>query len=125
MHDHLKRHTHSFHFAIQGIVHAFLNEPNFAIHIGISLITIILGLFLRIPKYEFMLVVILITMGLAAELANTAIEEITDLVTKEHRIEAKIAKDVAAGMMLIVAIGASVVGLLIYIPYILNYFTRL
>lgn len=122
MHDHLKRHTHSFHFALQGIVHAFLNEPNFAIHIGISIITIIFGLFLRISKYEFMLVVILITIGLAAELANTAIEEITDLVTKEHRIEAKIAKDVGAGMMLIVAIGAALVGLLIYIPYIVNFF---
>lgn len=49
---------------------------------------------------------------------NTSLESMTDLITKEWRSEAKIAKDVAAGMMLLVATGAVIVALVIFAPYI-------
>jgi diacylglycerol kinase len=53
---------------------------------------------------------------------NTAIEEVVNLLTNEHKMEAKIAKDVSAGMVLLTAIGAVIVGILVFTPYILKLF---
>ncbi len=65
---------------------------------------------------EWTIIVFTITLGLTAEMINTSLEAMTDLITKEWRTEAKIAKDVAAGMMLTVAFGAVVVGVLVLGP---------
>jgi diacylglycerol kinase (ATP) len=59
-------------------------------------------------------------LGIITEMLNTSIESITDLVSNEWRMEAKIAKDVAAGMMLLTAIGALVVASVIFLPKIIN-----
>jgi diacylglycerol kinase (ATP) len=61
-------------------------------------------------------------MVITAEMVNSAIEKMVDLITKEHRQEAKIAKDVAAGMVLVTAIAAAIIGTLILFPYILKLF---
>ena len=65
-----------------------------------------------------------ILLGLSAEMINTAIEAMTDLITLEQRKDAKIAKDVSAGMMLIVAMGAIVVGCVVFLPRVLVLFFR-
>jgi len=62
-----------------------------------------------------------ISLVLGVEMINTAIEEVVDLVTKDYREEAKYAKDVSAGMVLIVAIGSFVVGLYIFLPHVLTF----
>jgi diacylglycerol kinase len=64
--------------------------------------------------------VLTIVFGLGVEMANTSIEAMTDLITTEYRKEAKIAKDVSAGMMFLVAIGAIIVASLIFLPRFLN-----
>jgi diacylglycerol kinase len=64
----------------------------------------------------------MIVLVISAEMINTSIEEMTNLITSEHKREAKIAKDVAAGMVLVVSIGAVIVGLYIFTPYILAFF---
>jgi diacylglycerol kinase len=55
---------------------------------------------------------------IVSEMINTSLEAIVDLITKEHRVQAKIAKDVAAGMVLVGAAGSIVVGLIIFTPYL-------
>ena len=65
---------------------------------------------------------ITILMVICSEMINTSLEEMVNLITNEHRKEAKIAKDVAAGMVLIASIGAIIVGLFIFTPYILRLF---
>lgn len=65
---------------------------------------------------EWTIIVFTIVLGLSAELINTALEAMTDLITSQWRKEAKIAKDVAAGMMLTVAFGALVVAAFILGP---------
>ena len=62
----------------------------------------------------------MIVLVFSAEMVNTALEEMTDLITEEHKQEAKAAKDVAAGMVLVTAIGAIIVGIVIFVPYIIE-----
>lgn len=64
------------------------------------------------------IIVFTIILGLTAEMINTSLESMTDLITKEWHQEAKIAKDVSAGMMLVVSFGAVIVALLIFLPYL-------
>ena len=67
-----------------------------------------------------MMITATIAFGLVCEMINTSLESITDLVTLEWRVKAKIAKDVAAGMMLIYAVGAVLIAIIIFLPKIIN-----
>ncbi len=65
---------------------------------------------------------IMILLVVCAEMINTSIEEVINLLVNEHRLEAKIAKDVSAGMVLLTLIGSIIVGVLIFAPHILRLF---
>ncbi|MEK7522924.1 MAG: diacylglycerol kinase family protein [Patescibacteria group bacterium] len=113
-----KKHTISFKNAYNGLVWSLKTQPNYRIHLFLSLISIIFGFYLKISYFEFLLIVFLITVGLAIETINTAIEEATDAIDTKIREDIKIAKDVAAAAMLIYAIGATVIALMIFLPKI-------
>ena len=114
----LKKHTISFKNAFAGLAWAIKTQPNFRVHLVLSALAVGLGCFFKIAQIEWTIIIFTIVLGLSAELINTAIESMTDLITKEWRAEAKVAKDVSAGMMLTVAIGAVVVALVIFLPYL-------
>lgn len=114
----LRKHSISFKTALSGLVWAFRTQPNFRIHFVLSVSAVGLGLALGISRLEMVVIVFTIVLGLTAEMINTSIESMTDLITSEWRKEAKIAKDVSAGMMLTVAIGAIVVAYMIFFPYL-------
>ncbi len=114
----LRKHHISFKNAFAGVIWATKTQPNFRVHLVLSFIAVYLGLFLGITRLEMTIIIFTILLGLSGEMINTAIEAVTDLVTQEWRKEAKIAKDVAAGMMLTIAFGAVLVALLIFGPYI-------
>lgn len=116
----LKKHHISFKTAIAGIRWAVRTQPNFRVHLVLSMLTLLGGWFFRVSTTEMLILIFTIVLGLSAEMVNTAIESMTDLITKEWRIEAKIAKDVSAGMMLVTATGALVVAAVIFIPHILG-----
>jgi len=111
--------VHSFGYALTGIVHSIKENTNMQIHLAVAVLVLAASLFFRVQKDEFVDLVVMIILVLSAEMINTALEEMTDLITTEHRREAKIAKDVAAGMVLVVSIGAAIVGIYIFLPYIL------
>ena len=113
-----KTHTISFKNAFNGLVWSLRTQPNYRIHLFLSLISIIFGFYLKISSFEFLLIVFLITVGLAIETINTAIEEKTDAIDTKIREDIKIAKDVAAAAMLIYVIGATVIALMIFVPKI-------
>lgn len=121
MREALVKHTISFKHAVSGLQWAIATQPNFRVHLVLSLLAIVLGLFFRIDRLEWSVIIFTIVLGLTTELANTAIESMTDLITKEWRQEAKVAKDVAAGMMLTAAVGAVGVAVFIFWPYISAY----
>lgn len=116
MREALKRHHISFQNAYSGMIWAFRTQPNFRIHFFLAVLAIVLGLYVRITRTEMLVIIFTVILGLAGEMINTSIEAVTDLVTTEWRKEAKIAKDVSAGMMLLIAIGAVVVALMIFGP---------
>lgn len=116
----LKQHHISFQNAFAGVWWAVSTQPNFRIHLFFSLIAIGLSWVLDISPVEWSIIIFAIVLGLGSEMINTALEAMTDLITTEWRKEAKIAKDVAAGMMLMVAFGALMVGLFILGPKLLT-----
>ena len=118
--ERLKRHHISFKNAFSGLSYAFRTQPNFVIHFTLSALAIIAGIILRISELKMVGLIIMIAIGLAAEMINTAIESITDLVANGWQKEAKIAKDVSAGMVLLTAIGAVLVAGIILLPPFLD-----
>lgn len=112
----------SFGFAITGIKYAIREDQNIKIHISAAILVILLSLIFRVTPFEMGILGIMILLVIAAEMINTAIENMVDLITKEYHLEAKIAKDVAAGMVLVISIGAGIVGILIFTPYFYRFF---
>lgn len=118
----LKRHHISFKNALSGLFWALQTQPNFRVHLVLAILAIWLGYYLNINRVERAIIIFTIVLGLSAEMINTTLETMSDLITQEWRQEAKIAKDVAAGMMLTVAGGAVVVAIIIFVPYLLQRF---
>lgn len=114
----LQAHHISFKNAISGIYWALTTQPNFRVHIFLSSIALFATWFFQIPKSDSVVIVFTIILGLSTEMMNTSLEAMTDLITTEWKKEAKIAKDVAAGMMLTVALGALVIAYIIFWPYV-------
>ena len=110
----------SFGYAFQGIFNAIRTERNIKIHCAAAILVTIFGIWLQISKTEWMICFILFGLILALELVNTAVEATVDLFTEERKPLAKKAKDAAAGAVLIVAIFAAVIGILIFIPKLLD-----
>lgn len=118
MRDILRKHHISFINAFAGLTWAFKTQPNFRIHVTLAIIALVGGIYLGISNIEMTIIVFTIVLGLAGEMINTAIESVTDLVTTQWHKEAKIAKDVSAGMMLLIAIGAVIVASFIFGQYL-------
>ncbi len=114
-----RSHKDSFKDAFAGLAWSLKTQPNFRIHLFLATVAILLSWFLQITLVEFAIIIFAIVLGLTAEMINTSIESMTDLITTEYRQSAKIAKDVAAGMMLTTAIGVILVAIVIFIPHIL------
>ena len=117
----LKRSQNSFRFAFAGIKRLFLTQPNARIHLTVSLIVLAAGFFFHLSVAEWCLVVIAIFTVLAAEAFNTALEDLTDLVSPDHHPLAGHAKDTAAAAVLLTAIGAAIVGIVIFLPRVLSW----
>ena len=112
----LRKHHISFKNAFEGLSWAFRTQPNFKIHAICALIAIGVGWYVELSSLEWILLLFVIVWGISAELVNTALESVVDLITTEWRREAKIAKDVSAGAMLTVAVGAIIFAFFLLIP---------
>ena len=112
----------SFGYAFEGLFAVIKKERNMKIHCTAAILVVIFGLFLEISKTEWIICFLLFGMIMALECVNTAVEAVVDLVTEEIHPKAKLAKDAAAGAVLIAAIFAALVGLMIFIPKLLLLF---
>ena len=120
----IKERLQSFKYALKGIRLLFLSETNAKIHLAFTFLVIAGGLFFSVSTIEWCLLVLAIAMVLCAEGMNTAIEYLTDLVSPNFHELAGKTKDVAAGAVLVTAIGATVVGCMIFLPKIWAYFCQ-
>ncbi len=115
-----KKLINSFKYALEGINSAFISERNMKIHILIMCLVIIAGIFLKINRTEWIICIILFAMVISSEMFNTAIETVVDIAMPDRNDKAKIAKDVSAGAVLVTAIASAIIGLIIFIPKILE-----
>lgn len=114
----IHRFTRSFGYALEGILHIFKFHQNIRFHMLIAVLALLLAAFLRIGHIEFLFILLAIFLVIISEMINTAIEEMTNLITTEHRKEAKIAKDVASAAVLLSSVMAIIIGLVIFIPHL-------
>ena len=110
----------SFKYAISGIVHAVKHERNVRIHFLLLSVAVALGFYYEISEMEWIVQLLLFAMVVGSELFNTAIERLTDGQYPDYHENAKVIKDVAAGAVLFISIIAFVIGLIIYLPKILQ-----
>ncbi|MGH3087095.1 MAG: diacylglycerol kinase family protein [Rubrobacteraceae bacterium] len=103
-----------FDHAWRGVVLAVRTQRNMRFHAVAAVAVLVASFFFRVSLVEFAILVFAISLVLAAELVNTAVEAIVNLVSPEHHPLAKIAKDAAAGAVLVSSIGAAVVGVVIF-----------
>jgi len=104
----------SFNFAAEGVIHALRTQRNLWIHFAIAVAVLIAALAFGVTKIELMVLLLAITFVLVAELVNTAIEAAVDVASTSFDPMAKLAKDIAAGAVLIAALNAVAVGYLVF-----------
>jgi len=113
----------SFGYAFSGLVYAFKSQFNFKVHILALIVTGLAGWWYGLSPTEWLWIVVVSGIVLIAELLNTSIEVLVDLVSPDIHPKAKIIKDVAAAAVLVSALTAVVVGLVIFIPKLFDYAT--
>lgn len=107
-----------FGYAFAGLWYALRTQRNMWVHITIAILAIVLGIVLRISAVEFAMIFVAITGVFIAEMFNTVFELCVDLASPEYHPLAKIAKDVAAGAVLLSAMLAVVIGLFVFGPHL-------
>ena len=117
-----KRLVDSFNFAIEGLISALKNEKHMKVHILAAIIIVILAIVINASKVEILIISLSVSFVIITELVNTAVEAIIDLVSPERHPLAKLAKDVAAGAVLVAAINALCVGYLLFYDKLLDIF---
>jgi len=105
----------SFRYALDGILHGFRSQRHMRFHFCIAVLALLAGVIYGLNATELLVLTFAISLVIIAELFNTAIEAVVDLVTTTYHPLAKYAKDVAAGAVLIAALNACVVGLLLFL----------
>lgn len=111
----------SFGYAFEGILFALKNNQNLQIAFIGAVCVIIASIFFQVTPFEMGILGVMILLVICTEMINTSLEEMVNLISNEHRKEAKIAKDVAAGMVVLTLFGSVIVGMLIFTPHVLRF----
>jgi diacylglycerol kinase len=117
----MKKFIYSVRFALQGIKQFFSRDRNGKIQTVIGITAIILGFTLSISSSQWLLVLFCIGLVISLEMINSAIENFCDLVTTDFHPGIKIVKDVAAGAVLLASIFSLIIGLIIFIPALVQF----
>jgi diacylglycerol kinase len=107
-----------FGHAFRGLWYALRTQRNARVHVSIAILAILLGIVLRISAVEFAMVFVAITGVFLAEMFNTVFELCVDLASPDYHPLAKIAKDVAAGAVLLSAMLSIVIGVFVFVPHL-------
>ena len=107
-------------YGFNGILYTLKHERNMVIHFLVMTLVIIAGIVFKITFVEWGVCFVLFALVLSLELMNTALENVVDLVTEEKKQKAKIAKDAAAGAVLVAAIFSVIIGISIFLPRLLS-----
>ncbi|MBE7018455.1 MAG: diacylglycerol kinase family protein [Ruminococcaceae bacterium] len=115
----------SFTYAAKGIAEVYKREQNFKVHTLAAMVALFLGWFFKVSPWEWCFLAVVIALVMAAEMVNTAMENLCDVTHPEKNETIRVVKDVSAGMVLVCAIGALVVGIVIFLPKIIAFLQNL
>lgn len=107
-------------YALNGIKEAFLQERNFRIHLMAALVVLIASVYFQLDVIEWIIILLVIKVVLITELINSVIERLIDYLKPEIHPKAKVIKDMAASVVLIGAMFASIIGVIIFLPKLIN-----
>ena len=122
MHYDFKKQIRSFGYAWKGIRCVVGKEQNLSFHFITTVCVVVAGCFFHITRMEWIAVLLCIGMVIGAEMFNSAVERIVDLVSPQRHPLAGQIKDIAAGAVLVCALTAMIVGLIIFVPYLTRFF---
>lgn len=120
-----RKQLRSFVFAWKGIYSCLGHEQNLSFHLLAAILTLATGYFFEISLIEWTIIVLCIGLVIAAELINTAIERLVDLVSPQRNPLAGQVKDIAAGAVLVCALAAAITGIIIFLPYFIGFIRTL
>lgn len=106
----MKQFINSFNYAIAGVVHGLKTQRNMQVHLLVAVLVLFISFNLKLERIELLSIAFAIALVLIAEMLNTAVEKIVDIISPEVSSGAKTAKDIGAGAVLIAAINAIIVG---------------
>jgi len=112
----LTKFIQSFGHAWRGLIYLLRHEQNFQVHLLAGIAALIAGFWLNISYTEFLIILLLIAFVFMAEIVNTVIEYILDIIHPKYHKKIKIVKDATAGVVLFASIVAAVIGLIIFVP---------
>lgn len=103
-----------FRYAQEGVLHCFRTQPHMRFHFYTLIAVLLSGMLLNLDNRDMLVLVFAITLVIVSEMFNTAVEAIVDMITENYNPAAKLAKDVAAGAVLLCAMNAVIAGVLIF-----------
>jgi diacylglycerol kinase (ATP) len=110
-----KQEVKSFGYAIKGFLAACKTETHLKFHVLAAVMVTALGFYVKLNAIEWCIIVLCIASVIAAELFNTAIEKVVDLVSPNYHKTAGFIKDVSAAAVLVLSVAAAIVGCIIFI----------
>jgi len=108
----------SANFAIEGILYAAKTQRHLRYHFFAAVAVLLVSYILGVTKTEFLIISLSVIAVILAEMFNTAIEAVVDIISPGHSEKARVAKDMAAGAVLVTAFGVAVIGYIILFPYL-------
>lgn len=120
----IKRIKQSFSHAIDGFIVTIKEEPNMILHLIMAGLVVVAGILFKVSYIEWLFLIIMILFVIASEVINTSIENFVDLITDKFDIHAKKSKDMAAAYVMLMSIAAAIIGLVIFVPKIIDLIGR-
>ncbi len=127
--DSIKKHgfarfLRSWSYSMDGLKYAYKYEQSMLIHVFVTIAVIAVNILFKVSGMHWLITLMAIGMVLAAELINTAIEAVVDMVTLEIHPLAKIAKDCGSAATFVLSVMAAAIGVVVYVPYIIEIFGK-
>jgi len=109
----------SFKNALKGLKKVFKEEKNFQFHVIIAIIVVLLSIYWQLAAWQWIIILLLITLILVLEIINTIIERFIDILKPRIHSYVKDIKDMSAAMVMVSTIAAVIIGLIVFLPYII------
>lgn len=116
----VKRLFKSFGYALHGLVKTFKEEQNLQVQTIAAVIVIVLAFFLKVKRLEWVILILVITLVILMEIANSAVERIADVLRPRINSYVKEIKDITAAAVMIASLAAIVIGVIIFYPYLVK-----